>query len=58
MEDPQLRRTPVIMVSGAEDAESIDRCIEMGAAGHLAKPLDSARLAAQIADCKDRQILV
>jgi CheY-like chemotaxis protein len=58
MEDPRLRQIPIIMVSGAEDAESIDRCLEMGAVGHLAKPLDSASLAAQISDFKDRQLLV
>lgn len=46
--DPELRDTPVIMVSGAEETESITKCIESGAAGHLPKPLDPTLLAAQI----------
>ncbi len=49
--DPQLRAIPVIMVSGADEAESIAKCIETGAAGHLSKPLDPALLATQIGAC-------
>lgn len=50
-EDPQLRGIPVIMVSGADEADSIAKCIEMGAAGHLPKPLDPTLLATQIGTC-------
>lgn len=46
--DPDLRRVPVIVVSSTDEAESIDKCMEMGAAGHLSKPLDTASLAAGI----------
>ena len=44
-ENPQHNDIPVIMVTGADEAESLDRCVRMGAAGHLHKPLDSVRLA-------------
>ncbi|MGI9316568.1 MAG: response regulator [bacterium] len=50
-ENPQLKDLPVIMVSGADEAESIAKCIQMGAAAHLAKPLDSMRLTNLIAEC-------
>lgn len=50
-DDPQLRRVPVIMVSGSDEAESIAKCIEMGAAGHLSKPLDPTLLTIQIGTC-------
>ena len=49
--DPRLQGIPVIMVSGDDDAESMARCIEMGAAGHLPKPLTPAQLADQIGAC-------
>lgn len=49
--DPQLRRIPVIMVSGADEAESMARCMQTGAAGHLSKPLDPALLSTQIDGC-------
>ena len=50
-EDPRLEEIPVIMVSGDEEAETIAKCDEMGACGHLSKPLDPARLATRIAAC-------
>lgn len=50
-QDPRLRDIPVIMVSGSEEAESMARCMEMGAAGHLPKPLDPALLADAIDAC-------
>lgn len=46
--DAELRQIPVLVVSGSDEAESIARCMEMGAAGHLSKPLDTAALAAEI----------
>lgn len=52
-ENPQLKNIPVIMVSGADDAESMAKCIQMGAVGHLAKPLDSVLLANLIAGCME-----
>ena len=56
LEEPQalhevLVCIPVIMVSGVDEAGSVARCIQKGAAGHLAKPIDSMRLANLIAEC-------
>ncbi len=50
-QDQQLEKIPVIMVSGTDESESIAKCIELGAVGHLSKPLDPARLESQIAAC-------
>ena len=50
-ENPQLQDIPVLMVSGTDEAESIAKCIEKGAAGHLPKPLDSTQLGARIIAC-------
>jgi two-component system cell cycle response regulator len=36
----KLRRTPVIMISGLADAESVGSCIELGAEDYLPKPFD------------------
>jgi len=46
--DEKLRAVPVIVVSGADETESIARCIEMGAVGHVAKPIDPELLAARV----------
>lgn len=46
-----LQRTPVIVVSGADEEESISKCLEMGATGHLRKPLDPISLADRINAC-------
>jgi adenylate cyclase len=50
-QDPQIQDIPVLMVSGTDEAGSIAKCIEKGAAGHLPKPLDSAQLGARINAC-------
>jgi phosphoserine phosphatase RsbU/P len=39
---------PVIMITAVEDAESIARCIEMGAEDHLPKPFNPAILRARV----------
>ncbi len=46
--DEKLRGIPVIVVSGSGGAESVARSIEMGAAGHLSKPVDPKLLAARV----------
>lgn len=48
--DEKLRGIPVIVVSGADETESVERCIEMGAAGHLAKPVDPELLASRVSN--------
>jgi class 3 adenylate cyclase len=45
---PQLQHTPVIMISGVEDDDSIVRCIGAGAEDFLPKPFDPVILRARI----------
>ncbi len=47
-QDTALRRTPVIVISSADEMDSIVRCIEMGATDYLAKPVDPTLLHARI----------
>ena len=46
--DEQLRHLPVIVISGVDDAESVVRCIEMGAEDFLPKPFDPVILRARV----------
>jgi adenylate cyclase len=46
--DEALVHTPVIMISGVEDTDSIVRCLEAGAEDYLPKPFDPAILRARI----------
>lgn len=46
--DTSLRRIPVIIVSSAEDMESVLRCLELGAVDHLSKPCDPLLLQARV----------
>ena len=46
--DPALRHIPVIMITAIDDAESIARCIDMGAEDHLPKPFNPAILRARV----------
>jgi len=46
--DNRLRKTPVIMISGLEDIDSVVKCIEMGAEDHLPKPFNPILLRARI----------
>jgi adenylate cyclase len=46
--DQGLRHLPVIVISGVDDAESVVRCIEMGAEDFLPKPFDPVILQARV----------
>jgi adenylate cyclase len=46
--DPLLRDLPVIVTSSLEGVESVVRCIELGAADYLAKPVNPVLLKARI----------
>ena len=46
--DEVLRHLPVIVISGVDDAESVVRCIEMGAEDFLPKPFDPVILRARV----------
>jgi signal transduction histidine kinase len=53
--DPRLEHIPVIVISALSELHAVVRCIEMGAADHLSKPIDSARLKARIIACLDKK---
>ncbi|WP_326539452.1 PP2C family protein-serine/threonine phosphatase [Pseudorhodoferax sp.] len=46
--DPQLARTRVVMVSAIGEADSVTRCLELGADDYLTKPFNPAILQARI----------
>ena len=46
--DATLPEIPVIVVTAVGDAASASKCLELGAASHLTKPLDHARLTGMI----------
>lgn len=46
--DPVLASIPVIVVSGLDDLDSVVRCVEMGAADFLPRPIKPALLRARV----------
>jgi signal transduction histidine kinase len=50
-DDPDLRHTPVLMVSALDQMDSVVRCIEIGAADYLGKPFDPTLLKARVGAC-------
>jgi adenylate cyclase len=46
--DPAMNDTPVIMISGVDETDSVVRCIEIGADDYLPKPFDPVLLRARI----------
>jgi two-component system chemotaxis response regulator CheY len=47
-QDPELRHTPVVMVTGRADAEFVRRIASLGVDGYLVKPVTAAALLARI----------
>lgn len=47
-EDTRFRQTPIIMVSGAEDAKSREKALSIGATDFILKPFDKAELLARV----------
>jgi adenylate cyclase len=47
-QDAELRHIPVIVISGVDEADSVVRCIEMGAEDFLPKPFDPVILRARV----------
>ena len=47
--NPDLARIPVIVVSGLDDLDGIVRCVEMGAADYLPRPIKPTLLRARVA---------
>ncbi|PCI80776.1 MAG: hypothetical protein COB20_02665 [SAR86 cluster bacterium] len=56
-QDMRLRDIPVIMISGINDTESVIRCIELGAADYLHKPIDPVLLRARLGACLEKKRL-
>jgi signal transduction histidine kinase len=61
-DDDALRRIPVIVISSADEIESIVRCIEMGATDYLTKPFNPvllhARLKASLASLHEERMAI
>jgi two-component system chemotaxis response regulator CheY len=47
--DPRFTRLPVVLVSAAGDAATMEQALGLGAAGYIVKPFDGARVAAYLA---------
>ena len=55
--DETLGETPVIVISAVEEAESIARCITLGAEDYLPKPFDPVVLKARVGASLERKLL-
>ncbi len=55
--DPELRDTPVIVISALDEIESAVRCIEMGAEDYLPKPFNPVLLRARLNACLQKKRL-
>jgi adenylate cyclase len=55
--DNALRHIPVIVLSGLDEIDSIVKCIEMGAADYLIKPLNAVLLRARVGACLEKKAL-
>ena len=49
--DARLRDFPVIVISALEDAQSEEKCRQLGARAYLNKPVDADLLNASIVEC-------
>jgi two-component system chemotaxis response regulator CheY len=47
--DPRFTQLPVVLVSAAGDAATMEQALGLGAAGYIVKPFDGARVAAYLA---------
>jgi adenylate cyclase len=55
--DPDLRHTPIIMISAVDEIESVIRCIELGAEDYLSKPFNPTLLRARVGASLERKRL-
>jgi len=53
-DDAKLRDIPVIVISGLEDMESVDKCLAAGADDFLSKPVEPAVLQDRIRKILDK----
>jgi class 3 adenylate cyclase len=57
VKDTRLRDLPVIVTSSLEGVDSVVRCIELGAADYLIKPVNPVLLKARIGACLEKKRL-
>jgi adenylate cyclase len=53
-QDPELRETPVIVISAVEEVDSVAACIQAGAEDYLSKPIEAAVLRARVRSLMER----
>jgi two-component system, sensor histidine kinase and response regulator len=53
--DPSMRKTPVIVVTGVEDLQIAEECLQAGAEDYVQKPFQWLLLRARIRACLDRR---
>ena len=57
LKDSHLREIPIIMTSAMDELNSVVKCIEMGAADYLTKPLNTILLQARVKACLEKKRL-
>ncbi len=53
----RLRHVPVVVVSAMDEADTVARCLKLGADDYLAKPIDVTVLRARVASCIEKKRL-
>jgi DNA-binding response OmpR family regulator len=53
--DAALREIPVLIITAVDDAQTVTRCLALGADDYLAKPYDPAVLGARVRACMARK---
>ncbi len=51
--EPKLRKIPVVVLTGSEDPDDIDKCYEAGANGYINKPVNVENFIQAIVRLKD-----
>ena len=54
-DDDKLRVIPVIVISGFDDSDSVQLCMDLGAKNHLSKPVTTDSLTSCVEVCLDKQ---
>ena len=49
--DTRLSNIPVIVISAVEDAQSEEKCMQLGAQAYLSKPVDADLLNSRVVEC-------
>lgn len=57
IKDPDLSRTPVIMITAVDNVDNAANCIELGAVDYITKPFNPTLLMARVNSCLERKRL-